>query len=81
MVSRPAVAYGLLVSVAKGCHIYVIHRAVVLEGSIIPISTTIADTTIAEAVVDTAIEADSGSPVTVIPGVAIVAITPVTRSP
>src|ERR1700691_353917 len=71
VVSRPLVAYGLFVSVVKGAHIYVIHRGVVAESPVLPISAFIAKTTIAEAVIDAAVEADRRTPVAVIPGIGI----------
>src|SRR5580658_9834191 len=67
-VSRSFVDYGLFVGVVKAAHIHVIHRAVVAEGSVIPISALIADATITEAIVDAAVEADRGAPVARIPG-------------
>src|ERR1039458_1151991 len=80
-VSRPFVDYGLLVSVVKAPYIYVIHRAVVTEFIVSPVSAFVAGTTVAIAVVDAAIEADGGTPVAVIPGVGVAAPTPITGSP
>ena len=58
MVHRGVVDYGLVVDIVNVRDVHVIHRAVVVEGSVIPISAFIADTTVAEAIVDATVEAD-----------------------
>jgi hypothetical protein len=60
---------------------HVIHRAVVVEGAVIPVSALIADSTVAEAIIHAAIKADLCTPVPVVPGVAITAPTPIARCP
>jgi len=60
-VPRPLVGYGLFVGVVEAAPVHVIHRGVVAEGAILPISALIADTAIAEAIVDAAVKADRGT--------------------
>ncbi len=81
MVHRGFVDYGLVVNIVNVRDVHVIHRAVVVEGPVVPISAFIADTTVAEAVVHAAVEADSGAPVAFIPGKGVAAPTPITGSP
>ena len=81
MVHRDVVDYGLVVNIVNVRDVHVIHRAVVVESSVIPISAFIADTTIAEAVVDATVEADIRTPVAAVPGVGVAAPTPITGSP
>src|ERR1019366_5930879 len=52
MVHSGVVDYGPVVNIVNVPDVHVVHRAVVVEGPVIPISAFIADTTIAEAVVD-----------------------------
>src|SRR5579863_5300278 len=73
--------YGFVVNVVNVGDVYVIHRAVVVEGSVIPISTAVAGTTIAVAVIYAAIETDLSAPVAFIPGIRVVAPAPVAGSP
>src|SRR5580658_1839812 len=80
-VSRALVAYGFYVSVVNRAHIYVIHGRVVAELVVSPVSTLVAGTTVAIAIVNAAIEADSRTPVTRVPGICAAAPAPVTRSP
>src|SRR5208283_4825123 len=67
MVHCGVVDYGLVVNIVNVRDVHVVHRAVVVEGPVIPISAFIADTTIAEAVVDATVEADMRTPVAFIP--------------
>src|ERR1700683_179437 len=75
------VDYGLAVNVVNVRDVQVVHRAVVVEGSVIPVSATIAHTAVAEAVVDAAVEADFRTPIAAIPGKSVVAPTPIAGSP
>src|SRR5580658_8005074 len=59
----------------------IVHRPVVEEGSVIPISALVPDSGVTEAVVDAAIEPDLGAPVTLIKSKLAPAPTPVTRGP
>src|SRR5271156_5742196 len=68
IVSRPFVDHVLFVSVVNVGDVHVIYRGVVVEGSVIPISPLIAETAIAEAIVDAAVEANRGAPLAFIPG-------------
>src|SRR5580692_8685797 len=80
-VDRGVVDYGLVVNIVNVCDVDVVHGAVVVEGSVIPISTLVADTTIAEAVVDATVEADVRTPIAAIPSIGVAAPTPITGSP
>src|SRR5580698_975663 len=68
---------GLVVNVGDVGAAKVIHRAVVAEGAVIPVSALIADTTIAEAIVNATVEANARAPVTAIPGEGAAAPTPI----
>ncbi len=81
MVHSAVVAHSPVVNIVNVPDVHVVHRAVVVEGSMIPVSAFIADTTVAEAVVDAAVEADMGAPIPLIPSVGVAAPTPVTGSP
>src|ERR1035441_10196610 len=81
MVHGGVIDHGLVVNIVNVRGVHVIHRAVVAEGSVIPISAFIADTTIAEAVVDAAVEADMRAPIAFIPGVGVAAPTPIPGGP
>src|SRR5208283_2914560 len=76
MVHCGFVDYGLFVNIGDVRDVHVTHRAVVEEGSVIPVSASIADTTIAEAVVYAAVEADTLAPIAFIPGESVAAPTP-----
>jgi hypothetical protein len=80
-VHRCVVDYGFVVNIVNVRDVDVIHGAVVVECSVIPISTLIADTTIAEAVVDATVEADVRTPIAAIPSIGVAAPTPITGSP
>ena len=81
MVYRRVVDYGLVINIVNIRDVYVIHRAVVIEGSVIPIPSLITGTAIAVAVVDAAVEADLRTPVAAIPGVGVASPAPIARSP
>src|SRR5579863_2476025 len=73
--------HGLAVNIGNVGLVYVIHRAVVIEASIVPISAPITYTTVAEAVVDAAVKADALAPIALIPGEGIAAPAPIAGSP
>src|SRR5208282_316549 len=81
VVSRSSVDYVSFVRVVNVGDVDVVDRGVVVEGSVIPISALIADTTIAEAIVDAAVETDCGTPVAVVPGKGIATPAPIPGSP
>src|ERR1022692_4724010 len=81
MVYRRGVDYGLGVNVVDARDVNIIHGGVVVEGSVVPISPSIADATITVAIVDAAVEADRRTPIAFIPGEGIAAPTPITGSP
>src|SRR5690348_1336048 len=60
---------------------HVVHGSVIEEDSIVPISALIADTGVAKAVINTPIESDLQSPVTLIEDKHAIAPAPITRSP
>src|SRR5208282_929355 len=72
---------GLVVNIGNVHATHVVHRGVVEEGAVVPISASIAHPAIAEAVVDAAVEADLRAPIPAIPGKGIAAPTPIARSP
>src|SRR5712675_1014511 len=59
----------------------VVHGAVVEKGSAAPISAFIAETCVAEAVVNTAVKSDARTPVALMKKVDAIAPSPVTRCP
>ena len=75
------VDYGLAIDIGDIRDIHITHRAVVEEGSIIPVAASIADASVAEAVIDATIEADTLAPVSFIPGERVAAPPPITGSP
>src|SRR5271165_4542497 len=75
------VDHGLVVDIVNVRDVHVVHRAVVVEAAVPPISPLIADTSVAVAVVDSAVEAYMLAPVTAIPGVGAAAPPPVARRP
>src|SRR5579863_808609 len=81
VVVRGVVDYGLVVDVVKIRTANVIHGAVVVEASVIPISALITETAVAEAIVDAAVKADSRAPVAFIPGKSVATPTPITGRP
>src|SRR5579862_6651307 len=81
IVHRGVIDDGLVINVRDVRVIYVIHGAVVVKGSVIPISTLIAGTTVTVTIVDAAVEADILAPVAVVPSVGIAAPPPISGSP
>src|SRR5208337_2325200 len=76
MVHRGFVDYGFVVNIVNVRDVHVVHRGVVVEGPVIPISAFIAD-----AVVDATVEADMRPPVAFIPREGTAAPAPITGSP
>jgi hypothetical protein len=81
VVKRCVVGYSLVVNIVDVRCVYVIHRTVVVEGSMIPISAFITAATVAIAIVHAAIKADMLTPVAAMPDVRVIAPAPVTWSP
>jgi hypothetical protein len=81
MIHCGVVDHGLVVNIVNARAAHVVHRAVVVEGPVIPISASVANTAIAEAVVDPTVEADMRTPVADIPRIGIAAPAPITGSP
>ena len=75
------VDYGLVVNIVNVRVVHVIHGAVVVELSVIPISAFIAETSIAETVVDATVESDVRAPVAAMPSVETTCEAPITGSP
>ena len=69
------------VDVSDVCPAYVIDCAVVVEEAIVPIAARIANSEVAEAIVNATIESDRWSPVAGIPAKPAVVPAPVTRGP
>jgi hypothetical protein len=61
--------------------VHIIHRAVVVKGSVTPIPSRVADPQIAEPVVDATVESDLRTPVAFIPHIHAIAPAPIARSP
>src|SRR5579862_1700025 len=72
---------GLVVDIVNIRDVHIIHRAVVIERSVSPISALIADPAISEAVVHATVEADLRTPVAAIPRIGVATPTPITRRP
>ncbi len=72
---------GLVINVRNICRAHVVYGAVVIKLPIVPVSALIADTGIAEAVNDSAVEADLRSPITRVPNVTTIAKSPKARGP
>src|SRR5579863_6210360 len=81
VVVRSVVDDGLVIDVVNVGDIHIIHRAVVIEASVSPISALIADATVTKAVVNATVEADVRTPVAIVPGISIVAPAPISGSP
>src|SRR6266851_3108585 len=60
---------------------HVVYGSVVEKGSVVPISAVIADTTVAEAVINAAIESDMRTPVALMKNEDAIAPAPITRGP
>jgi hypothetical protein len=75
------VDYCPVVNVVNVGDVHVVHCAVVVEGAVVPVSALIADTPIAEAVIDAAIETDMRPPVAGVPDIEAFTPTPIARGP
>ncbi len=80
-VANIVVDHVVAVDVMDDVDVDVGHSAVVVEVMILPVAAEVADTDVAEAVVDAAVEADVGPPVAVMEGVTAAVVTPVRRRP
>jgi hypothetical protein len=81
VVVRCIVDYSLVVNIVHACDVDVIHRAVIVERSVIPISALVANAAIAVAIIDATVKPYMFTPVTAMPGVPVIFPTPITRSP
>jgi hypothetical protein len=81
VVERCVVGYRFIVDIVNVRHVHVIHGTVVVEGAMIPISALVTNATIAEAIIYATVKADMFTPITAMPGVHVIAPTPVTGSP
>ena len=77
------VDHSLVVDIRDVCRVDVIHRSVVVEASVAPISALIPVAGVAVAIVNAAVESDDGSPVALIPEIrAVIRVPgPIARSP
>lgn len=73
--------HGVVVHVGDARDVHVGHRAVVVEAVALPVAAHIPQAHIAEAVVDAAIKADVGPPITGIPHVQAIRVPPVSGRP
>jgi hypothetical protein len=78
---RPVIHRAARVNVIESSSVYPVHRAVVIESSMVPVPALISDSYIAEAIVDAAIEAHRRPPVARIPQISAVAPAPISRRP
>ena len=81
IVYRRIVDNSSIVSVADACPADVVHRCVVAEAVVSPVSALVACATIAKTVVNAAVESDIRAPVSAIPSISAASPTPITRSP
>lgn len=72
---------GPAVRVAKVPTAHIVHVRVVAELIVAPVAAVVAAATIAVPIVDAAVEADFRAPIAVIPGIPIIAPTPITGRP
>ena len=80
-IARSAIDYIRSVYVSNHRFIHIIHGAVVKERTVVPISSGVADTDIAETIVDATIKSDLRAPVACMPDINTVAPTPISRGP
>src|SRR5438874_11063406 len=74
------VDHSLIVSIVHHCHVYVRHGAVINESAAAPISARIANTCVAEAIINSAVKSDVRTPVPPVPKVYAIRPTPITGS-
>ena len=72
---------GAVVDVVDACDVYAIDGTVVVEVVAVPITAVVTRAGVAEAIVNTAVEADMGTPETVVEAVAVAKGTPVAGCP
>src|SRR5438309_6520817 len=75
------VDHSLIVSIVHHSHVYVRHRAVINESAAAPISARIADTCVAEAIINSAVKSNVRTPVPRVPNVYAIPPAPITGSP
>jgi len=76
-----ALAYGAVIHVMHYRHVYIVHRAVVVEVPAAPVSALVAEADVAKPVIHAAIVANVRSPVAPVEPVAMVRVAPVARRP
>ena len=74
-------AHRALVDVVHNRDVHIVDRAVVVEMSAAPVATLVAKADITKAVVNAAVVADVGSPVTAVEAIAVMVVTPIAGSP
>ena len=80
-VHRRVIDDGSVVGIVNDRDVHIVHRAVVGEHPVVPISPHIADAHVSEPIVNSAVEADARSPVTAMPDIRTATPAPVTWSP
>ena len=81
VVVRSVVDDGLVIDIMNVRDVHVIHRTVVIEGSVSPISALIVGPTVTEAVVNASVKANVRTLIAAIPRVGVVAPTPIAGRP
>lgn len=71
----------VVINVVNVSHVHIVYRAVVVERTPVPISALIPMTDVTEAVVDTSVEANVRTPISMVPTIAAATIPPVRRRP
>ena len=71
----------VVVDVVNHVDIHIRHGAVVIQSALIPISAIVSAPGITEAVIDAAVEANVGAPITTVPAVVMAIVAPVGRRP
>ena len=72
---------GLVVNVVNVGNVDIVHRAVVVESPVIPVSAFIPDAAVSKTIIDAAVEANVLTPVAVVPQVSVIVPTPVPGGP
>src|SRR5579864_335364 len=75
------VDHGRVVNVVNVGHVHIVHRTVVEEPVVVPTSTFVAISEVAETIIDPAIETDSRAPIALMKQKSIATPTPIPRSP
>src|SRR5271165_2173418 len=75
------VNHGAVVNIVNVVDVHVVHAAVVEKVAAVPVATLVAESAVAEAIINSAIEADVRAPVTSVPEISSAAPAPISGSP